>query len=201
MSDMPAGRAVFAFVDIETTGCVYTRGDRICEVAVLLWQNGRELDSYNPLINPARSIPPDVTAKCHGITDDMVRAMPRFEAVAQRLEQMISGADAVVCHNADFDVPFMAYEFLRAGLRFPPVAILDTLKLARKHGNFKSNRLGNIALELGYSPEGWHRALNDVKMTQRVFAHFVKQFSAEKEVTLAELAQYQTGGRKHAKTL
>jgi DNA polymerase III epsilon subunit family exonuclease len=191
----PASEVTFSFVDIETTGCAYNSGDRVCEVAVLLTRAGQKVDSYSQLINPCRPIPPNVTQMCHGITDDMVRDMPRFEQIASKLSALISGT-AVVCHNAEFDVPFLSSEFMRAGMRFPPVVVLDTLKYARKHGKFKSNRLGNITLELGFSSDGWHRALNDVMMTERVFSHFVKQFSTEGEVTLAELFEYQTGGKK-----
>ncbi len=187
---IPLAEVTFAFVDTETTGLATSNGGRICEVAALLTRGGQQVESFSQLINPAMRIPPQISA-IHGITDEMVRDQPLFEQVAPRLLSLLSGT-AVVCHNADFDVPFLSWEFQRAGLRFPPVEVLDTLRFARKHGGFKSNRLGNIAAELGISSEGWHRALSDVMMTERIFCHFVDKFSSEGELTLADLVEYQT---------
>jgi DNA polymerase III epsilon subunit family exonuclease len=187
---IPLTEVTFAFVDTETTGLAPQNGGRVCEVAVVLTRGDKQVETFSQLINPAMPIPPHISA-IHGITDDMVRDQPIFAQVAPRLLSLLSGA-AVVCHNADFDVSFLSWEFQQAGLRFPPSVILDTLRLARKHGGFKSNRLGNIVAELGISSEGWHRALSDAMMTEKVFRHFVDKFSSEGELTLADLVEYQT---------
>ncbi|MDD4004639.1 MAG: 3'-5' exonuclease [Elusimicrobiaceae bacterium] len=175
----------FAFVDIETTGLSPRRGDRVCEVAVLKNRAGETLDSFVRLVNPGCPIPPQASA-VHRITDDMVSGEPRFEAIAPALANEVAGC-VIVCHNASFDVPFLEFEFGQAGLRFPAAHVLDTLKFARRHGGFQSNRLGNIATALGYCPDGWHRALADVKMTEFVFLHFLNLFREKGARTLDDL--------------
>jgi len=190
VSQTPASALTFAFVDIETTALAPQSGGRVCEVAVLLHRAGRRIDTWSQLVYPGGPMPAQATM-IHGISDEMVRGQPEFPHIAPKLISLLSGA-VVVCHNADFDVPFLAWEFARAGLRFPPATVLDTLKYARKQAKFRSNRLGNIALELGFSSEGWHRALSDVMMTERVFLHFLEKFSTAGEPTLADLVQYQT---------
>jgi DNA polymerase III epsilon subunit family exonuclease len=180
---------VFSFVDVETTGLSPAGGARICEIALIKRNNGKDLGTFNQLIHPGCAILPTVSA-IHGITDEMVKDSPSFRQIAPKLVSLLSDT-VVVCHNADFDVPFLAYELARAGLRFPSVSILDTLKFARRHGNFPSNRLGNIAKELGFSNDGWHRALNDVLMTEKVFYHFIEKFQKQGVKTVKELVSLQ----------
>jgi len=181
----------FCFLDIETTGLSPATGGKICEVAIIKSGTAGRLDTYSQLINP-RCLIPEAVIRIHGITNDMVNDKPAFSQAAPAMLDFLENS-VVVCHNADFDVPFMAYEFAAIGLRFPPLTILDTLKFARKHAKFKSNRLGNIAIELGFSNDGWHRALNDAAMTEKLFMHFVGKFRACGAETLGALTDLQTG--------
>ena len=185
----PIADVTFAFIDIETTGLAPAQNGRVCEVALIRRKAGRRLDVFNQLINPDCLIPAEVT-RIHGITNEMVEDKPFFSKIAPKLISLLSDC-AVVCHNAAFDVPFLAYEFYNAGLRFPPACILDTLEYARKHGDFTSNKLGNISQELGFPKDGWHRALNDVVMTENIFLHFLKIFESEGARTLSDLDNLQ----------
>ena len=164
----------FAFVDVETTGLSVTRGERICEVAVSKRHGNSDLGHFQTLITPGRRMPDEVV-RIHGITNEMVADSPRFERIAPKLLGLLEGS-VVVCHNAGFDIPFLANEFSLTGLRFPEVRVVDTLKMARRYGNFRSNRLGNIATDLGITTQGWHRALSDVKMMEQIFFCFLKSY-------------------------
>lgn len=185
---MLISEATFSFVDVETTGMSPATGGRVVEVAVLSVRPGGE-EEYSTLLNPQTPIPPEVTA-IHGITNDMVRSAPVFCQIAPALGARLENT-VVVCHNADFDVPFLAHEFGLAGLRLPPIKILDTLRLARKNGGYKSNKLGSLAAAMGCSTEGWHRALADVRMTRHVFNHFVTLFSGHGARTVEDLSELQ----------
>src|SRR6185295_5971422 len=68
----------FAVVDVETTGMRALLEDRITEIAVVLVCGQRRELLYESLINPGRPIPSFVSS-ITGITDQMVRAAPRFE--------------------------------------------------------------------------------------------------------------------------
>lgn len=181
--------AKFAFLDTETTGMSPAQGARICEVAVVT--NGAMIEKaeFATIINPGCIIPQEVI-NIHGITNAMAAAAPRFEAIAPDLINILEGS-VIVCHNADFDIPFLAYEFARCGLRLPRSVVLDTLKFARKNGTFKKNNLGFIVNELGLSNEGWHRAMADAKMTEKVFYYFLAKFKAAGAKTVGDLEDLQ----------
>jgi len=181
--------AKFAFIDTETTGMSPAQGARICEIAVVINGAAVAAQEFSAVLNPDVIIPQEVI-NIHGITNDMAAKSPRFEAVAPQLAGMLDNA-VIVCHNADFDIPFLAYEFSLCGLRIPQSLVLDTLKFARKHGGFKKNNLGCIVAELGLSNEGWHRAMADAKMTEKVFYHFLKKFTGAGATTVGDLENLQ----------
>jgi len=183
--------AVFTFLDVETTG-LSPRAARVCEVAAINFCGADRLGTLSELVNPGMPIPPEVS-RIHGITDTMVKDSPSFGGVAPRLLALLENS-VIVAHNAEFDLKFLQAECERVGLRFPKLYVVDTLLIARKNWKFQSNRLGNIAAELNISSEGWHRALNDVEMTRKIFEHFISAFKAAGVVTVADLME-KCGGK------
>lgn len=183
--------AVFTFIDVETTG-LSPRAARVCEVAAINFRGAERVGTLAELVNPGLPIPPEVT-RIHGITDSMVKDSPSFSGVAPRLLAMLENS-VIVAHNAEFDLGFLTAEFERVGLKFPKLHVVDTLTIARKSWKFKSNRLGNIAAELNFSNENWHRALSDVEMTRKIFGHFISAFKAAGAVTVADLME-KCGGK------
>lgn len=175
----------FAFLDTETTGMSPQAGARVCEIAVVTAQGGKVLSRLQSLINPGRPIPPDAQ-RIHGISDAMVAASPTFAQIAPKLIQILDGT-ALVCHNASFDLAFLAAEFKTAGLKPPDLMVLDTLTLARRNFRFASNSLGAIARSLGIEPTGWHRAGNDVEMLRRIFDRFAAELAPKGARTLGDL--------------
>jgi DNA polymerase-3 subunit epsilon len=182
--------ATFVCLDTETTGLSPQGGGKICEVALLISRGGERVASFTTLINPETIIAPEVIA-IHGITNEMVASSPKFEDVAPALINFLQGA-ALICHNADFDVMFLQSEFGQIGLKMPAGIILDTLKFARCNGSFSRNRLGIIAKELGISNDGWHRAMADTVMTEKIFYYFLNKFKRHGAKTLEDLCDFQT---------
>ena len=182
-------QARFVCLDTETTGLSPACGGRICEVALLVSQAQKRVASYSTLVNPQVFIMPDVV-KIHGITNEMVATKPIFKEIAPKIREMLEGS-VLICHNADFDTKFLRYEFELLGQTMPECIILDTLKYARLHGNFSRNRLGIIAQELGISSEGWHRAMADTIMTEKIFYYFLLKFKETGAKTVADLFNLQ----------
>lgn len=176
--------AVFTFIDVETTG-LSPRAARVCEVAAVSFLGQDRVGTLAELVNPGSPIPAEVS-RIHGITDEMVKDSPSFGAVAPRLLALLENS-VVVAHNAPFDVEFLREEFGRVGLRFPRLYCVDTLEIARKGWKFQSNRLGKIAAELNIANENWHRALNDVETTRRIFEYFMITFKAGGVLTVSDL--------------
>ena len=191
MEKLKIDEAVFTFIDVETTG-LSPRTARVCEVAAINFRGSERVGTLAELVNPGMPIPPEVS-RIHGITDSMVKDSPSFGGVAPRLLAMLESS-VLVAHNAEFDLKFLHAEFERVGLKFPKLHTIDTLLVARKNWKFKSNRLGNIAAELNFSNENWHRALSDVEMTRKIFEHFIGAFKSAGAVTVAELIE-KCGGK------
>lgn len=73
------------------------------------------------------------------------------KALVTELHADMSEADIIVAHNGDsFDIKKSNARFIVHGLRAPtPFKAVDTLKMARKHFKFDSNKLDNIGRYLG----------------------------------------------------
>lgn len=175
----------FACLDTETTGLKFGEGGKICEIAVSVSQNGRVLEEFSTLINPTVPISPAVIA-IHGITNDMVKDSPKFEDVVAQLLGLFDGC-VLVAHNTGFDIPFIRAEFNACGVNLPPYPVIDTLKLARRSGLFTCNRLGAVAQQLGFSCEGWHRAMADTKMAEKILYYFINTLHQRGVHTLEQL--------------
>lgn len=71
--------------------------------------------------------------------------------ICAELHEMLSEADAVLTHNGDkFDIPVVNSRFVLNGMTPPaPSKSIDTLKIAKKHFRFTSNRLDYLGEILG----------------------------------------------------
>lgn len=70
--------------------------------------------------------------------------------LVMKLWELMSKADIIVAHNGDsFDIRKSNERMILAGLKPPePYKTVDTLKLARKHFKFPSNKLDDLAKDL-----------------------------------------------------
>ena len=90
----------YAIVDIETTGS-HAKGHGITEIAAIITDGTAEIERWETLVDPGLPIPLHIT-QLTGITNDMVEAAPTFEAIADELEEFLSGC-VFVAHNVGFD--------------------------------------------------------------------------------------------------
>lgn len=181
----PLSEVSFAVLDTETTGLSPKYGGRVCEVAVVTLKGGRETGRWSTLLDPQCRIDPGAMA-IHGITQAMVAGQPTFAEAVTELDGLLHGA-VLVAHNAPFDVSFLNSEYTRIGRVMPAVPVLCTLKLARRHFKFPSNKLGTIAAELGVGQSVAHRALADTEALGGIFSHFLREFEKKGVTTLEGL--------------
>lgn len=107
-------------LDLETTG-TNTERDRIVEITLARFDPTTGLtEALEQRLNPGVPIPPDA-AKVHGITDEDVRDKPRFSAIAARVDEMLEDADVIGYEHRRFDLPLIAAELARCGLKDPTV--------------------------------------------------------------------------------
>ncbi len=192
--NQPLGNTTFAVLDVETTGLSPAYGHRVCEVASLRVRGGVELDCFESLVDPGRRISPGAY-RVNRITPEMLRGMPKFDAVVGRLLEVIKGA-VLVAHNAPFDLGFLATELEIAGR--PPLSlgpsVIDTLSLVRRLYRFGSNSLPNVAEALNLERKPTHRAMSDVWATYLVLQRLLRDLERRSGVTtLGGLIELQGG--------
>ena len=157
----------FAVVDLETTGGLSQR-DRITEVGIVIVENGAIVETFQSLVNPERSIPPQIT-RITGITNEMVQDAPKFFEIAKDIVLMTKSC-VFVAHNVGFDYGFLQHEFNRLGFTYSRRK-LCTVKLSKRlYPSLKSHGLSNLIKVFDLPMSSRHRALDDAKAT----AYFLK---------------------------
>jgi DNA polymerase III epsilon subunit family exonuclease len=160
-----------ACVDTETTGASAAYGDRVIEVGIVRYENGRKVAEYQQLIDPRRRISAGVTVLT-GISQAMCEGQPTFSEQMPAMLELFKGA-IVLGHNVRFDLSFLAKEFRSAGRTIEEALgkthVFDTVRIARKRFGRGGNGLSRLALRLGYEPAIAHRALADAETTAIVF--------------------------------
>jgi DNA polymerase-3 subunit epsilon len=157
---------LYSIVDIETTGS-YAGAHSITEIAILVHDGKKVVDSFQTLINPDASISPYVI-RLTGITNEMVKDAPRFHEVARKIWTMTEGS-VFVAHSVNFDYSFIRSEFAELGADFKRKK-LCTVRLSRKiFPGLVSYSLGNLCSHLDIQIRDRHRAMGDAEATVKLF--------------------------------
>jgi DNA polymerase-3 subunit epsilon len=183
----PLRDVTFVVVDLETTGGS-SRTEAITEIGAVKVRGGQVLGEFATLVDPGRSIPPQITILT-GITDAMVYNAPGIGAVLPSFLEFIRGA-VLVAHNAPFDVGFLKAACAGQGLPWPGPGVVDTVQLARKvlsRAEAPSVRLSALAPLLGASVAPDHRALTDARATVDVLHALFERLGSLGVHSLSEL--------------
>jgi DNA polymerase-3 subunit epsilon len=183
----PLREVTFVVVDLETTGGS-SLTESITEIGAVKVRGGEVLGEFATLVDPGRSIPPQITMLT-GITDSMVYDAPQISAVLPSFLEFIRGT-VLVAHNAPFDVGFLKAACARLGLPWPGPAVVDTVRLARKvlsKAEAPSVRLSALASLLGARVAPDHRALTDARATVDVLHALFERLGSLGVHSLSEL--------------
>ncbi len=153
----------FAVVDFETNGL--SPGDRAIEIGLSCWRGGREVASFESLLDPGTGISPFVT-RLTGIREADLVGRPTFEEILPDVALLLDGA-VLVAHNLSFDRRVLLSELDRAGVKehreTPGVC---TLRLARRLlPKDDRKNLDALAERFGLTFAARHRALGDAQVT------------------------------------
>jgi DNA polymerase-3 subunit epsilon len=192
----------YAVVDVETTGGRPGYGDRITEVAAVVVEGGRIVDTFATLVNPQRSIPPMITAITN-ITWEMVRDQPTFGEVCGALLERLEGR-VFVAHNASFDWAFVAAEVERATGRRLDGSRLCTVRLARRVlPQLPRRNLDWVSRHYGIEIGSRHRAEGDAVATAHVLLRLLadarRDHGVERWCHLERLLSARTGAAKRSR--
>lgn len=183
----PLREVTFVVVDLETTGGSAAT-DAITEIGAVKVRGGQVLGEFATLVDPGRSIPPQITMLT-GITDAMVFDAPRIESVLPMFLEFARGS-VLVAHNARFDVGFLRAACARQQLLWPGPAVVDTVRLARTvlpRAEAPSVRLSALAQLLGARTRPDHRALHDARATVDVLHALFERLGSLGVHSLSEL--------------
>ena len=185
------GHRVLGF-DLETTG-FDPRSDRIVQFALVGSDaDGSHLNTHS-LVDPGIAIPIESTW-VHGIEDGDVRGAGSFGDHIDSISRLIEGS-VIVGHNVlAFDWRFMEVECSRIGRDVPePLAIVDTLVIARRFGVPGRHKLGVLCERYGIRLERSHRADADAGATLlllwKLMGAYPKEFKGGIEDFVASLSR------------
>jgi uncharacterized protein YprB with RNaseH-like and TPR domain len=135
-----------AFIDIETA-----------PIIAAVWQlydtNVVWVERDTHLLSFAVKWSDKKTIKTHALPDYRGYSKNRYDdkRLARDMWEVVNEADFIVAHNGDeFDLKKANARFIVHGLTPPaPYKSIDTLKISRRNFKFDSNKLDNIARQLG----------------------------------------------------
>jgi DNA polymerase III subunit epsilon len=149
------------FLDIETTG-LSAKTEKITEIAALVYEEGKLIQTFSTLVNPKIDIPYHIT-NITGITNSMVQNAPTFQDIAKELRGLLFDK-IFIAHNAQFDYGFIKEEYRRLDHDFREVQ-LCTAKLSRRlYPENRRHNLDEIIRICGIECEKRHRAHDDAKV-------------------------------------
>jgi DNA polymerase III epsilon subunit family exonuclease len=157
---------------------------RLVEIGAVRFRlDGRELATFQQLIDPHIPIPPNVQ-QVHGITDAMVRRQPTVEQVIPHFMEFLGLPDTILlAHNPLFDLGFLAMALTRLGIVYPPHDVFDTLDIARRlYPEWHSHSLENVAARLKIANAAEHRALSDARLVKATFLAMLKDIPTGKTI-------------------
>ena len=157
---------MYAIVDIETTGS-YAAANGITEISIHVHDGSIVVEKFETLINPGQPIPYYIQVMT-GITDKMVATAPTFDAVAEKIYNILHDK-IFIAHNVNFDYSFVNSHLKECGFDLNSKK-LCTVRLSRKiFPGFPSYSLGKLCQSLGIKINDRHRAGGDTEATVKVF--------------------------------
>src|SRR5271166_3889454 len=195
-AEMSLRETTFVVVDLETTGGRMTGGDgtaadAITEIGAVKVRGGVVLGEFGTLIDPQRSIPPQIV-QLTGITTAMVCDAPTIGAVLPTFFEFARDA-VLVAHNARFDIGFLRAAADRCGIGWRRPQVLCTVQLARRvlsREEAPSVRLAALARLFAVASEPTHRALDDARATVDVLHALIERVGNQGVHTYADLRSY-----------
>lgn len=167
--------------DLETTGLY--KSDKIIEIALVVFKDGKILEEWSTLVNPLRDVG---KTNIHGITPSMLSAAPLFEEITNDLFRVINNR-VLVAHNFSFDARMLAQELEQHGKEGDIGKGFCTLIASRRILPGSGDSLKSTCDALGIPSISAHSALGDARMTMQIFHHLKED---DQKVTPAKM-QYE----------
>lgn len=153
------------FLDFETTGLEIGR-DSIIEFGALKIDEDGDEHSFQRFVSPNRPLPPKII-QITGITDTMLEGAPQLEPVLDDFLAFL-GNSKLVCHNADFDIPWLVTASLKHQRPIQTKNVICTMNWAKSSQESRYG-LGALTKKYNIGHENAHRALADAVATKELY--------------------------------
>jgi DNA polymerase III subunit epsilon len=196
-ADVALRDTTFVVVDLETTGGRATAAhdgsvcDAITEIGAVKVRGGVVLGEFATLVDPGRSIPPQIVQLTR-ITTAMVCDAPRIASVLPTFLEFARGT-VLVAHNAGFDIGFLKAAAAQCDIAWPRPPVLCTVRLARRvlsREEAPSVRLSALAALFRAATTPTHRALDDARATVDVLHALIERVGNQGIHTYSDLRSY-----------
>lgn len=150
-----------------------------CSVGLVKVRDGQVVDRMGWFIQPpfGHDHFVDWNIRIHGITPEMVLDAPSWVDQMADLQAYIDG-DALVAHNAGFDMGVMKSACLATGLAVPTYSYMCSLQIARKTYHLDSYRLPVVAMAAGFEDFPHHDAVADAEACAVIMIHAADRYGA-----------------------
>ncbi len=175
----------FVVLDLETSG-VNANKDDIIEVAMVRYENGKEVSRYESLVKIDYELPKIITI-ITGITDtDLTKDGKSKLEVYNKINEMIKGA-YLMAHNTQFDVGFLKAKKIKLDI----LGLIDTIPLAQvAFPEASSYSLESLSDDLMLTHKQKHRAMSDVEATLGLFEKIYERLDKLPFQTIQEIKSY-----------
>ncbi len=163
---------MFAVVDVETTGG-HASGHSMTEIAIVVYDGIKVVNSYSTLLNPQQSIPLGIQTLT-GITPEMVREAPVFREKAEEIRDFL-GDHIFVAHNVNFDFSFVRSAFSSCGVDYNPKRLCSVRYARKVEKGLRSYSLKNLCAHFNINNEAAHRAWGDAFATAKVLGNLLEK--------------------------
>lgn len=159
------------YFDTETTG-VKPEKDKIIELALLIYDDGKLTEEYDKFINIEEDLPEKII-ELTGITGEMLRndGVTGREIAAKLISTLTPGS-VWVAHNTQFDLLFI-YNLLKEHFdeedvldTLANVKWLDTLTIFKDRSGYP-HRLENMVEHYDLEDVNFHRAIDDARALRK----------------------------------
>ena len=189
LSDI-AGRLVncypnnYVVLDLETTGLI-TESDSVIEISAIKVRDSIAVEEFSTLVNPGFHIPYSVSSVT-GIMDDMVVDSPMFEEALSGFINFAGDMVLVGQNIRNFDLKFLYRDAMKFWGKTIGNDYVDTLILSKCYlPELNHYDLSSLAVHYGISAKGAHRALNDCRMTQKIYEKLKEEIAHPSPAALA----------------
>lgn len=189
MLHTPLNKLKTVIFDLETTGFHVQQGDEILSIGALKaeGENIMEEERFYTLVQAKRPVPQRIT-ELTGITQPMIdEAPPLIDGLHDFMNFV--GDRVLVAHASAHDKAFLNAALWKTSKVNLGHRVIDTMMIARwLEPHRQSYALDSLLKGRGIPIEGRHHALEDAKMTAKLWSSYLSDISQQKRAeTLGDL--------------